>query len=131
MSKKNILIGGFLIIVFITALFQYKQSAPAKQNVEISTILVTQIISVDGEKTQAPVHVKGGITALQLLSSNHKVGTKGEKENAYITAVDGREALAGEKEFWAFYVNGKQAVVGAGSYFVKNNDTIEWKIETY
>ena len=40
-------------------------------------------------------------------------------------------ASSNDKEFWALYVNGKQAEVGAGTYIIKNNDTIEWRIETY
>jgi len=131
MNKKNILIGAFLLIILVTAYFQYKQSIPTKQKVEIQTIEVQQIIVIDGKKNQSPIRGKKGITALQLLSINHKVLAKGEKENAFITTIDMREALTANREFWAFYVNGKQATVGAGSYFVKNNDTIEWKIETY
>ena len=131
MNKKNILIGGLLLIVLFTGYFQYKQSIPTKQKVDIQTIEVRQTIVIDGKKNQSPIRVKKGITALQLLSINHKVTAKGEKENAFITTIDMREALTVNREFWAFYVNGKQATVGAGSYFVKNNDTIEWKIETY
>ncbi len=47
-----------------------------------------------------------------------------------MTMIEGRAANS-EKEFWSFYVNGKQAETGAGSYILKNNDTIEWKIEAY
>jgi len=131
MSKKNILIGAFICIACFTALLQYKQTLPTKQIREVQTILITQIVSIDGKKTHAPIHIKKGLTALQLLSSNHKVIIKGEKENAYITSIDGRSASSESKEFWSFYINGKQSPVGAGSYFLKNNDTIEWKIETY
>ena len=75
--------------------------------------------------------IKSGTTALGLIENTHLVVKKGEKQNAFITGIDGRLADTRKREFWAFYVNGKQAQVGAGSYVIKNNDTIEWKIETY
>ena len=62
---------------------------------------------------------------------NNKVMMKGEKEMAFVTSINDRLADDSKHEFWAFYVNGKQAEVGAGSYIVKQGDTIEWKIETY
>jgi len=122
---------GFLIIFFGTAFIQYKNSLPEKKEIIVSTISVRQIVTIDDKKNQSSARVKIGSTALQLLTSTHKVLSKGEKENTYITAIDRRVASGTNKEFWSFYVNGKQAQVGAGSYIVKNNDTIEWKIETY
>ena len=131
MNKKNILITIFLIIFFSTAYIQFKNAFPIKKSVVISTVSVKQTILIDGKQNQSPVQVKMGTTALQVLSSTHKVMVNGEKENAFVTTIDGRTASGADKEFWAFYINGKQAQVGAGSYSVRNNDTIEWKIETY
>lgn len=124
-------VGGFLVIALAAALFQYKASLPEKKVIIIQKIAVKQIISAGDKKIQKTIFVKPGSTALQTLSLSHKVAMKGENENAYITAIDGRGASDSGREFWAFYVNGKQAEVGAGSYKVKNNDTIEWRIETY
>lgn len=131
MNKKNVLLVGFLIIFFGTAFIQYKNSLPEKKETAISTISVKQTITIDSKKNQSSVRIKIGSTALQLLTSTHKVTSKDQKENAFVTTIDGRIADPLKKEFWAFYVNGKQAAVGAGTYVVKNNDTIEWKIETY
>lgn len=74
---------------------------------------------------------KEGSTALDYLKNQTKVLTKGENTNAYVVSINGREADADKKEFWSFYVNGKMAEVGAGSYELKRGDKIEWKIETY
>jgi len=131
MSKKNILLVGFLIVFFGTASIQYKNSIPEKKIISVQTIGIKQIVTIDGRVSQAALTVKRGTTALQILTSTHTVVQKGEKENTFVTAIDGRIAIETNKEFWSFYVNGKQAQVGAGSYFAKNNDTIEWKIETY
>ncbi|MFH0773599.1 MAG: DUF4430 domain-containing protein [bacterium] len=131
MNKKILFVLGFLIICFGTAFIQYKTSLPEKNIVPAFRFQVKQIITIDDKHYQSTVQSKTGSTALQLLGATHKVASKGEKENTFITAIDGRVADSKKREFWAFYVNGKQATVGAGSYRIKNNDTIEWKIETY
>jgi len=127
MNKKLLFLVGFLIICLATAFLQFKNTVPVKKTVQLSFISIKQTIEGNEKREQ----VKVSSTALQLLSTTHKVITKGQKENAFVTVIDGRIADSQKKEFWAFYVNGKQAQVGAGSYFVKNIDTIEWKIETY
>jgi len=88
-------------------------------------------VVVDEKKVSSLQKVKLGTTALQLLKKSYAIKTKGEGKNAFITAIGERAASDPNREFWAFYINGKQASVGAGSYYIKNNDTIEWKIETY
>lgn len=131
MIKKNVLIASFLILLVGTAFIQYKNTLPEKKVIPAAQVTIKQTISYDGKHIQSPTNMKAGTTALQLLRTTHKVATQGEKENAFITSIDDRVATSENREFWAFYVNGKQATVGAGSYYVKNNDTIEWKIETY
>jgi hypothetical protein len=72
-----------------------------------------------------------GQTALALLQAKSAAVTKGEGTNAFVTSINGRIADDAKKEFWAFYVNGVQAQVGAGSYVTKTGDQIRWHIETY
>lgn len=69
-----------------------------------------------------------GKTALQVLQAAHQVQTKLYSGfGPMVTAIDGHVADA--KHFWAFYVNGKLAQVGAGNYQTKSSDTITWKLE--
>lgn len=77
------------------------------------------------------VSVPANWTALDLLKSYNTVAMKGEGINAYVTTIDTHKADDSRNEFWAFYVNGKQASVGAGSYILRAGDKIEWKIEKY
>jgi hypothetical protein len=70
-------------------------------------------------------------TALDLLSKTHQIKKHGEGKNAFVNVIDNTAADTTKHEFWAFYVNGKQAQAGAGSYTLKPNDKILWKIETY
>lgn len=72
-----------------------------------------------------------GKTALALLEENAEVKTKGEGANAFVSSINGYAADSAKKEFWAFYLNGESATVGAGSYDTKDTDTITWKIQTY
>jgi len=134
MNKKRagLIFIGFLIIFFGTALVQFRGKIELKKEMEIqNTITVKQIITDGERKKEFAIQIAPKSTALQLLYITCNIVTKGQKENAFITAINGRMADENKREFWAFYVNGVQAQVGAGTYVVKNNDTIEWKIETY
>lgn len=69
-----------------------------------------------------------GKNALALLKAGHKVDVKvysgiGE----FVDGIDGLKSDA--QHFWSFYVNGKQATVGASSYTTKTTELIEWKFE--
>lgn len=67
-------------------------------------------------------------TALDLLEMTNKVESK-EFSGAgkFVESIDG--VKPDSKHFWAFYLNGKQAEVGASAYKPVNGDTIEWKLE--
>jgi len=132
MNKKIIIFILFLALVAGTGFFQFSQKKEVqKKEAIVAALTVNQIIAIDGVKSEKKEAIASGSTALKALYSSHKIVSKGIGENTFITSIDGREASTEKREFWAFYVNGKQAEVGAGTYKVKNNDTIEWKIETY
>ena len=69
-------------------------------------------------------------TALDQLVNTVSNKINGKGANAFVTEIN-NYSTEGKKEFWAFYVNGKQSTVGAGGYQLKNGDKIEWKIEKY
>lgn len=70
-------------------------------------------------------------TAAGLLNKTVGAQTKGKGENTYVIAIGNVTADPSKKQYWAFYINGKLAIIGAGSYQLRPNDHIEWKIETY
>lgn len=122
-----------LVIVlyrFVTDNYYYKNS---KQTDKPTLKQQSQAVylKVDGQKDFSKQSFETNKTALELTKENTKVVTKGDGVNAYIVEINGRLAEDSKKEFWAFYVNGKQAEVGAGSYILKEGDKIEWRIETY
>lgn len=134
MKKNQIaLILAFLIIIMGFAFLYYRQFSQIKSTTTIQQdplIHVTQTIEITNPTTSSAT-VKAGTTALDLLKQNTKIETKGEGVNAYVVAINGRTASNTDKEYWAFYINGKSAVVGAGSYKLKSGDKILWKIEKF
>ncbi|MFC8921620.1 DUF4430 domain-containing protein [Cellulosimicrobium sp. NPDC057127] len=72
-----------------------------------------------------------GRTALDLLlEADPSAQVSGEGENAFVTAIDG-VAADPDGEFWALYVNGEMASVGAGSLETEDGDEITWKLEAF
>lgn len=131
---KKYIIPIFVLII-IGGVFTSKQimapetKTPVEQTKQIK---VSQSIPGSGIPViKQEKIVKEGTTALELLKVLNEVTTKGEGVNAYVTKINLLEADDSKKQFWSFYVNGKQAPVGAGGYKLKNGDSIEWKIETY
>lgn len=73
-----------------------------------------------------------GRTALELLlEKDPSAQVQGEGENAFVTGIEGRVADEGAKEFWALYVDGELAQVGAGSLITEDGQQIVWKLETF
>jgi hypothetical protein len=68
-----------------------------------------------------------GKTALELLKEQHTVTTKTYSFGEQVESIDGLEGLG--PKYWTFYLNGKMADVGAGSYQSQSSDTIDWKLE--
>lgn len=72
-----------------------------------------------------------GKTALELLlAADPTAEVSGEGEMAFITSIGGVTANP-DDEFWALYVNGEMAQVGAGSLVTETGDEITWKLEKF
>lgn len=126
-----------LLLLFIGILsgFYIAQQYPDKN---VPKTITTKFLHVTERIERAPdknkeikSDRKEGDTALDLLKSTTTVTMKGEQKNAFVTGIDGRIADETKKEYWSLYINGKPATVGAGSYTLRSNDVIVWKIETY
>ena len=78
-----------------------------------------------------PESFRTGTTALEALEKKYVVEKKGDGVNAFVTSIGGVKASDADKTFWAFYINGKQATVGAGSYKLHDGDVMQWKLEKY
>lgn len=67
-----------------------------------------------------------GKNALDLLKAKHQVDVSAQ---GFVNAID--TIKPGDHHYWSFYVNDKQADVGAKEYITKNTDAIEWKLEAF
>ena len=108
------------------------ESAPAVKTsvIQDEPNYVTVYETVQGSNlNKASYSVAENTKALVLLKSSHKVETKDYGSlGEMVTSIDG--STASLTQFWAFYVNGKLANEGAGSYVLKNNDKVEWKLNS-
>ncbi len=128
MNKKNsstsiILIGVFLLLVALAAIFSVNNPSKIVNN-------PTPTIVSERKTQDQTVTYKGeeGKDALTLLKEFAKVE---QGPSGLVTSINSRLAEDKNKEFWAFYVNGKMSEVGPADYQTKDEDKIEWKIETY
>lgn len=124
MLKKLLIL--FAVLAATTFLFKDKTAPSPNQNV----VKEYQATLTLGEKTFDIAQFIGK-TALDATEAKLKTEKTGEKENAFVTSVEGRAVDSKKREFWEFLVNGKQAEIGAGSYIIQNGDQIEWKISNY
>lgn len=90
---------------------------------ETTNSTINTNVAVSGSITYAG---QDGKNALELLQQKNSVDVSAQ---GFVNAINGRKP--GDREFWAFYVNGKQAEVGAKDYATKTSDEIEWKLETF
>ena len=67
------------------------------------------------------------LTALQLLEEHNSVNVTNSKFGAFVNCIN--SVCSGNNFYWIYYINGKSADVGAGSYWVKNDDSIEFMYE--
>jgi len=64
--------------------------------------------------------------ALELLQAKHQVDVSAQ---GFVNAIDAKKP--GDHQFWAFYVNCKQAEVGAKDYQTKTSDLVYWRLESF
>jgi len=129
MKKILLFISVLLTIVFGYFFYQSRLSLVEKSLIQKQNLTV--FLKLSGQKDFIKQEIDVNMTALDLIKEKIKIVTKGEGVDAYVVEINGKLAEDSKKEFWAFYVNGKQATVGAGSYKLKEGDRIEWKLETY
>lgn len=81
-------------------------------------------------KNEISYEGKANTTALSLLEKNAEIKTSGSGKNVFVTTINGITANP-KNQYWAFYINGKSATIGAGSYVTKDSDTITWKLSSF
>ena len=72
-------------------------------------------------------HGQDGIDALTLLKRHAAVTTKHYSFGDLVTTING--SAGNGPKYWTFYINGKEASIGAGTYISKDRDILEWKLQ--
>jgi hypothetical protein len=85
------------------------------------------MVAVTRPTTHLSYRGQQGIDALSLLKQHASVQTKHYSFGDMVVAING---VAGNgPKYWTFYINGKEANVGAGSYVTKGGDLLDWKLQ--
>jgi len=77
--------------------------------------------------TEISYRGEAGQNALTLLKRHADVQTKHYSFGDLVVSIDGSKGTG--PKYWTFYINGKEASVGAGSYATKDSDTLSWKLQ--
>jgi len=133
--KVHPIFATIVFIVVIAAGFGALAVVAKNQANDISN-LKTQISQLQSAAKASDVRENGvsysgenGKTAMDLLKGKYQVETKDfSGMGEFVVAIDGVKAEDGVN-FWAFYVDGKMAAEGAGTYKTKDSEKIEWRLE--
>ena len=128
MRIKNKLL--FIFLIFSLSVFFVGCNKTAK---DIGTDSTTKDFSIsivvkdhDEEIFNKEIEVVSGKILLSILNENLKI----EEENGFITSIEGRSQNPEENIYWLYFINGEFAEVGANVYEVKENDKIEFNLNT-
>lgn len=83
--------------------------------------------NAQNQTTYISYHGVDGQDALTLLKKHATIGVKHYSFGDLVTSINGN-AGNGPK-YWTFYINDKEAQVGAGSYKTKASDILSWKLQ--
>ncbi|MBM3209551.1 DUF4430 domain-containing protein [Candidatus Shapirobacteria bacterium] len=124
--NKTFKILPFLLIGLIGLFFLLNlgKASPTGPQTKVSiTPSVTPAIDYD-------FSYKGstGADALTLLKQQAKVE---QDSSGLVTSINGQRADARNREYWAFYINGKLAEVGPAFFKTADSDIIGWRMERY
>lgn len=131
-NKLLLLILGLIVVVgLLVAAWAVNQKANESTSLQSSSSSTTQSVqtAVQVGQNGELVSYQGveGRTALDLLKSHAQVETETSSLGELVVSINGVKST--DSKFWLYYVNGKQAEVGAGSYQTKSGETIEWRLE--
>jgi hypothetical protein len=118
-TKTTIVAVVAVVIVGVGGVWAYVANSPSHQ--------VHTIVNAQRQITQISYQGQKGSTALSLLKKHATVQTKHYSFGDLVTSINGN--VGNGPKYWTFYINGKQAKVGASSYITKDSDTISWRLQ--
>lgn len=120
-TNAIIIAGSVVFVVTIASIGSgiYVENSPSHK--------VTTSTNTQNQLTYVSYKGVDGQDALTLLKNHETVQTKHYSFGDLVTSINGTSGTG--PKYWSFYVNGKLAAVGAGTYVTHKGDTIEWKLQ--
>lgn len=109
---------------------QDNSSDNTSETTQTEEIVNQQTLNISEDGRTVSYDGVAGEDALTTLLSLGTAETESSEFGEFVTSIEGVEADS-SSEFWAFYVNGAQASVGADSYVAQEGDKIEWTLESF
>jgi hypothetical protein len=118
-KKVAILIAAVVVILGVGSASAIGWQRHEQQHT-IQQVQSTRTLTYQGENGQ---------TALALLKMHaYQVVIKNSSYGPFVETIDGVKGGTDGK-YWLFFVNGKEANVGAGAFKTKNGEIIAWKFQ--
>ena len=117
--KAKILIVPAFILIFGAGVAIWSHGVNPDQ--------VHVVKNAQSQTTEISYKGQSGKNALVLLEQHAQVQTKHYSFGDLVTSING--AAGNGPKYWTFYINGKEAQVGAGAYVTKSTDMLDWKLQ--
>ncbi|MGB3023596.1 MAG: DUF4430 domain-containing protein [Candidatus Saccharimonadales bacterium] len=132
MSKKSIIAAAVLVAAIASGAVWWSNStktsqSPLYSNDQQSSSTASKATTTNDGKTITYAGVADK-TALEQLKTLTTTETKSTSFGDMVVSINGLKA-EDTKNYWAFYVNDQYANEGAGTYKMKQTDTIQWRLE--
>ncbi len=93
----------------------------------VSSHRVQLITNAAHQVTQISYRGQNGVDALSLLRKQADVQVKHYSFGDMVVAING--SVGNGPKYWTFYINGKEAQIGAGAYKTHSSDTLMWRLQ--
>ncbi|MBT2658210.1 DUF4430 domain-containing protein [Bacillus sp. ISL-18] len=128
LKRKNLWMALLLVMMVLTSGFQTSVLA-AEGNQGSVTVLGLDSKAVVPEKTLQYREKETAAEALIDAVGKENLEYTDSSFGPMLTGING--VKAGDKQFWAFFINGISAQVGPDSYLVQNGDKITFRLTNY
>jgi hypothetical protein len=120
-SKINIIVGVIVILAIAVGLgsWAYVANTPSHK--------LSVVVNSQNQLSEVSYKGQAGVNAMTLLERHVTVGVKHYSFGDFVTSING--VVGNGPKYWTFYINGKEAAMGASSYVTKNSDTLTWKLQ--
>ncbi len=127
MENKNLIISILVISVIIVIFSLIGVIQNNQDTITPSQSNITLKITILGS-TQEKEYRLENITALELLQKDNIVNFTNYDFGIFINCING--ICSNDDQFWMYYINGQEAPIGVSNYFIKGNDTIDFRYES-